>query len=101
MFRGCSLAENKVSILTKPLCSMRREPGELLLGEALQSFYAAQGCNNICDGKRVDWAFDFEFNWAAIWTVIAEPSGGFLIEFGWRTGWKQFCTQRQFCARQP
>src|ERR1700722_8724072 len=50
VFRGSSLAKNKVSVFTKPLRSMGREPGKLLLGQSLQVFDRAQGCNNIRNG---------------------------------------------------
>src|SRR5580698_9250069 len=49
VFRGASLAKNKVSIFAKPLRSMGRKPAKLSLGQALQRFDRAQGCNDLCD----------------------------------------------------
>src|SRR5580698_5125785 len=40
--RWSSLAKNKVSIVTKPLSTMAREPGELFFGQPLQIFDSAQ-----------------------------------------------------------
>ena len=51
------MAKNKISVFTKPLGSTGREPGELFLGEAPQTFDRAQGCNNICNGPGVFRAF--------------------------------------------
>jgi hypothetical protein len=62
MFRGSSLAKDKVAIPAKSFCSMDRQPGELLLGEALQSFDGAQGGNDICDALGLFRVFEFRFH---------------------------------------
>jgi len=62
VFRRSSLAKNKLSVFTKSLRSMGREPGELLLGQPLQRFDRAQGCNNICNGRGVVRPFHFRLH---------------------------------------
>jgi len=53
-----SLAKDEISIFTKPLRAMDREPAKLLLGQPLQIFDCPQGRDDFSDAFVIDAAIE-------------------------------------------